>query len=185
MRHNCLLCCLKLWDKILLCNFSLAKTNSLCGYQFLMMVWCLTSYLSSMVTFFSNFSCLFLIPIIFSNLNSNVCFKKTWTNYSSVSLLWFVQVFFETDVNCSSLWGIGNLQVKKPSVTKNCPFLINCSSDLKNFANSSPSASNFKSFSQSLEHFFLTVGQNNFVNKIPFLSRVQQAFFMKTLSSLN
>ena len=24
----------------------------------------------------------------------NVCFKKTWTNYSTVSLLWFVQGFF-------------------------------------------------------------------------------------------
>ena len=23
----------------------------------------------------------------------NVCFKKTWTNYNTVSLLWFVQVF--------------------------------------------------------------------------------------------
>ena len=42
-------------------------------------------------------------------------------------------------------------------------------SDLKNFANSLPSASNFKSFSRSLEQFFLTVGQNNFGNKIPFL----------------
>ena len=37
---------------------------------------------------------------------------------------------------------------------------------LKNFANSRPSASNFKSFSRSPEHF-LTVGQNNFGNKIP------------------
>ena len=36
------------------------------------------------------------------------------------------------------------------------------------FANSRPSASNFKSFSRSLEQFFLTVGQNNFGNKIPF-----------------
>ena len=43
---------------------------------------------------------------------------------------------------------------------------INCSSDLKNFANSRPSASDFKSFSGSLENFFLTVGQNNFGNKI-------------------
>jgi hypothetical protein len=34
------------------------------------------------------------------------------------------------------------------------------------FANSWPSALNFKSFSQSLEQFFLTVGQNNFGNKI-------------------
>ena len=37
----------------------------------------------------------------------------------------------------------------------------------KNFANSRPSASNFKNFSRSLEQFFLTVGQNNFGNKIP------------------
>ena len=48
------------------------------------------------------------------------------------------------------------------------PVWINCYSDLKNFANSRPSASNFKSFSQSLEHFFLTVGQNNFDKKIQF-----------------
>ena len=44
---------------------------------------------------------------------------------------------------------------------------INCSSDLKKNYNSRPSASNFKSFSRSLERFFLTVGQNNFGNKIP------------------
>ena len=37
---------------------------------------------------------------------------------------------------------------------------INCSSDLKNFCKFS--ASNFKSFSWSLEQFFVTVGQNNF-----------------------
>ena len=48
---------------------------------------------------------------------------------------------------------------------------INCSSDLKIFANSWPSASNFKSFSRSLEQFFLTVGQNKFGNKTPFLSQ--------------
>ena len=49
---------------------------------------------------------------------------------------------------------------------------INCSSDLKNFANSRPSASNFKSFSRSLKQFFLTVGENNFGNKIPILFQV-------------
>ena len=46
---------------------------------------------------------------------------------------------------------------------------INCSSDLKICVNSWPSASNFKFFSQLQEHFFLTVGQNNYGNKIPFL----------------
>ena len=40
---------------------------------------------------------------------------------------------------------------------------------IKNFANSQPSASNFTSFSRSLEQFFLSVGQNNFGNKIPVL----------------
>ena len=43
---------------------------------------------------------------------------------------------------------------------------INCSSDLKNVTNSRHSASNFKSFSRSLEQIFLTVRQNNFGNKI-------------------
>jgi hypothetical protein len=63
-------------------------------------------------------------------------------------------------------------QVKKESCYQKLfwPFTIriNCSSDLKKFENSRPSASNFKSFSWSLEHFFLTVDQNNFGNKIPF-----------------
>ena len=42
-----------------------------------------------------------------------------------------------------------------------------CSSDLKNFANSWPSASNFKSFSRFLEHFFSHSRSNNFCKKIP------------------
>ena len=51
-------------------------------------------------------------------------------------------------------------QVKKHSHMKNCS-----------------SASNFKSFSQSLEQFFLTVGQNNFGNKIPYFKKFPPAFF--------
>ena len=47
---------------------------------------------------------------------------------------------------------------------------VNCSCDLKIFANSRPSALNFKSFSWSIEQFFLAVGKNNFGNKIPFFS---------------
>ena len=52
------------------------------------------------------------------------------------------------------------------------PFTVwmNCYSDLKNFASSRPSASNFKWFSGSLEQFFHTVSWNNFGNKIPFLT---------------
>ena len=40
---------------------------------------------------------------------------------------------------------------------------------LKNFESSRPSALNFRSFSQSVKQFFLTVGQNNFGIKIPSL----------------
>ena len=73
--------------------------------------------------------------------------------------------------NCSNCLDLRNLQeqIKRHFVKLSWPFRINCSSDLKNFANSSPSASNFKSFSRSQEQFFLTVGQKNFGNKIPFL----------------
>ena len=95
----------------------------------------------------SNFSCMFLNLNILSNFN----------------------------FNCSYFLDLRNLQeqVKKAFCYQKLfwPFTvwINCSSDLKNFENSRPSASNFKSFSRSLEQFFLTVGQNNFGNKIPFL----------------
>ena len=73
--------------------------------------------------------------------------------------------------NCSNLLGVRNLQEQ----VKICSDLslfeyINCTSDLKNFANSWPSASNFQIFSQTLKQFFLTVGQNNFGNKIQFLT---------------
>ena len=83
-------------------------------------------------------------------------------------------IFSNFDFNCYNLSSLKNLQeqVKKAFCYQELfwPFTvwINCSSDLKNFENSLPSASNFKSFSQSLEQFFLTVGQNNFGNKIPF-----------------
>ena len=84
-------------------------------------------------------------------------------------------IFSNFDFNCSNLSSLRNLQeqVKKAFCYQELfwPFTvwINCSSDLKNFENSRPSASNFKSFSQSLEQFFLTVAQNNFGNKITLL----------------
>ena len=94
---------------------------------------------------FLTFPAYFLIPIIFYNLKSN----------------------------CPNFLDLRNLQeqVKKAFCYQKLfwPFTvwINCSSDLKNFENSRPSASNFKSFSWSLEQFFLTAGHNNFGNKIP------------------
>ena len=48
---------------------------------------------------------------------------------------------------------------------------INCSSDLKNFAKFSAFSLEFQKLSRSLEQFFLTVGQNNFGNKILFPSK--------------
>ena len=76
--------------------------------------------------------------------------------------------------NCSDLLDQRNLkeQVKKAFCYQKLfwPFTVwtNCSSDLKCFENSQPSASNFKSFSLPLQQFFVTVGQNNFGNKVPF-----------------
>ena len=96
---------------------------------------------------FSNFSCMFLNPNNFFNMNSN----------------------------CSNLLDLRNKQeqVKKAFCYQQLfwSFIvwINCSRDLKNFANSRPSVSYFKHFSRSQQQFFLTVGQNNFGNKITFL----------------
>ena len=111
---------------------------------------------------FSNFSCMFLNPNNFSNLNSY----------------------------CSNLSYLRNFQEQVKNAfcyqKLSWPFtvLINCSSDLKYFANSRPSASNFKSFSRSLEQFFLTVGQNNFGNKIPFLHTMRMVRTTTVISSI-
>ena len=87
------------------------------------------------------------------------------------------KIFSNLNYNFSNLWDTRNLQeqVKKAFYYQNLfwPFTvwINCSSDLKIFSNSRPSALKFKSFSSSPELFFLTVCQNNFGNKIPFLKK--------------
>ena len=88
--------------------------------------------------YFSNFSCRFLNLNYFSNLNPD----------------------------CSNVFDLRNLQeqVKNAFCYQKLfwPFTvwINCSSYLKNLANSRPAASNFKSFSRSLEQFFLTVSRS-------------------------
>ena len=90
---------------------------------------------------FLTFPACFWIPIIFSNLN----------------------------YNCSNLLDMRNLQeqVKKAFCYQKLiwPFTvwINCSSDRKKFANFWPSASNFKSFSLSLEHTILVTKYNYFL----------------------
>ena len=98
--------------------------------------------------------------------------RNFWLYFKDVSKIQII--FSNLNSNCSNLWDMRNLQeqVKKVLCYQKLfwPFTVwmNCFSDLKNFANSRPSASNIKSFSRPLEQFFLTVGQINFGSKIPF-----------------
>ena len=108
------------------------------------------------------------------DISKNLIFKfrlsvhqlKTQINYfSSFSCRFLNPNIFFSNLNyiCSNLLDIRNLQkqVKKLFSYQKLfwPFIvwINFSRDLKNF----------RHFSQSQEQFFLTVGQNNFGNKIP------------------
>ena len=109
----------------------------------------------------------------------NICENSQFTIWELVTPyveqnIFSIIMFSMLSFSCSNLRNIQE-QVKKAFCYQKLfwPFTvwINCSSDLKNFANSQPSAWNFKSFSRSLEQFFLTVSQNNFGNKIPFHHR--------------
>ena len=83
------------------------------------------------------------------------------------------QYFFPILSNCFNLLDVRNLQeqVKRSFFYQKLfwPFTvwINCSCDLKNFADSGPSASNFKKKFLITRTFFLTLGQNNFDYKMP------------------
>ena len=71
------------------------------------------------------------------------------------------------------IWEISRNKLKKRSVTKNCS-TFHCLNTLffwsQNVYKFSAFSLEFQTFfSRSLEQFFLTVGQNNFGNKIPFL----------------
>ena len=61
-------------------------------------------------------------------------------------------------------------KLKSILLTKSCSDLSLFEEIVLVISNSQPSASNFKKFSPSLEEFFLTVGHNNFGNKIPFMA---------------
>ena len=103
-----------------------------------------------------------------------ICFFNLFLEVSQIWHIRTVRIQVGIQIGKKQL-GFRNLQeqVKKAFCYQKFlgPFTvwINCSSDLKMFANSRPSASNFKSFSRSLGQFFLTVGQNNFGNKIPWV----------------
>ena len=93
---------------------------------------------------FSNFSCRFLIP--------NDCFQFEF------KLFW-----------CTIRSEEPPGKSKNAFCFKKClDLLLFDQIDLVISKKSQSSAFNFKSFSRSLEHFFLTEGQNNFWNKIPF-----------------
>ena len=85
-------------------------------------------------------------------------------------------IFSNLNYNCSIFWDLRNLQeqVRKAFCYQTLfwPFNVwlNCTSDLKDFENSRPSVSNFKSFSRSLEQYHShSIVQNNFGHKIPIL----------------
>ena len=99
-------------------------------------------FLLTLLTFLGGF----LIPIIFSNLNCNFSIVLDLRNLQEQVKK---SILFQKLVRPFTVW-------------------INCSIYFKNLANSRTSASNFKSFSWSVEHFLFTVGQNNFGNKIQF-----------------
>ena len=90
--------------------------------------------------------------------------EETKTTFSALKPIWTRSNLLKTSRN----------KFKKHSVTKNCSDLSLFQQIVlvisKLFANSRTSDLHFKSFSRSLEFFFLTVGQNNFGNRIPFLS---------------
>ena len=123
--------------------------------------------------------CEFFYPIVSAKVSVYLhsVFFSAWANIYYLTFLacFSIPIIFSNLNFSSNLSSLRNLteQVKKAFCYLELfwPFTIwiNCSGDLKNFANSRPPASNFKSFSQSKEQFFLTVGQNNFGNRIPFL----------------
>ena len=99
------------------------------------------------------------------------CFRRPCNEFTILTFpaCFSIPIFFSNlNYDCSILLDIKNLQeqVKKAFCYWKLfwPFSvwINCSSHLKNFANSQPSALNFKSFSRSLEIFFLTARSEQF-----------------------
>ena len=118
-------------------NYSSHVFTNFCNYESSLLYF--RGYKVSFLTFPACFS----IPIIFSNLN----------------------------YNCSNSLDMRNLQdqVKKAICYQKFFWPLtawNCFSNIKKFANPWPSASNYKSFSRSLEQLFLTVGPNNSFNQI-------------------
>ena len=122
-----------------------------------------------------NFSCMFLNPNIFSSLNSNCsnlldvrnlqeqvkkafCYQKLFRPFT----VWIYLFYLTSESKKLTL----NAVVYHYCVE--CQF-FRLRRYLNIFANSWLSAWKLKSFSRSLERFFLTVGQNNFGNKIPYL----------------
>ena len=83
-------------------------------------------------------------------------------------------MFSNLNFNCSILLDLRNLQeqVKKAFCYQKIVLTFHCLNKLFLWSQIFFKflALNFKTFSRSLEQFFLTLGQNNFGNKIQFLS---------------
>ena len=101
--------------------------------------------------------------IIQTNLNK-IIFPKFSCMFLNPNYFWIVLIH--------QIWETFRNKLKKHSVSNIVLTFhsLNYSNDHKNFANLRPSSSNFKSCSRSLEQLCLTVGQNNFGNKMPFIS---------------
>ena len=157
---------------------------------FLKMIICswnmILNFRQKLLHFFHLFSSLQSVWNMIENSSGNlpICILYLWQNalhfFANFSCIFLNPNFFPIWILIYKRWEICRNKLKMHSVTINCPELpqlawISCSSDLKKFANSRPSASNFIRIFQSLNHFFLTVGQNNFGNKIPLLQVMQSA----------
>ena len=106
----------------------------------------------------------FYIPFLFGLFSTFflpfLLFSQSWSHLRfPPSFFWYLRFLSCWIVKCIRFWS------RK--------FLLSESDIVNDEANETESLQKpykiFKSFSQSLEQFFLSVGQNNFGNKIPFL----------------
>ena len=109
-----------------------------------------SSYDSDLINFVPKIRNLYWLKEIFLHVSKSQYFFS----------IWIVLIY--------KIWETFRHKLKTKTCSELSAVWINCSTDLKNVANSRPSALNFKKISGSLEQVFLTVDKNNFCNKIPF-----------------
>ena len=108
-------------------------------------------------------------PIVIKYIGHAMWFGRFWDQH-----LWQLNRLERKTINATYLLFMYILR-NQNSINNIAWAMVGACSDqkfecnLKNFANSWPSVSNFKSFFRSLDQFLLTAGQNNLGNKILFL----------------